>query len=377
MHITFFDDKIDPVTEHDWVVDAIKFLGKKNEIDLVCTRESGISSVARKLFDHINVHHFDRERFYSQNSEELARISSFTGNKKSIVWLTSHYEKGTTPMEIWSHIASEKDKNITLAIKTATVRSEFTRENYYPEDGKFVGGVIAVSKATKNELVELFHIPPDWIYIAYMGIGLDVFDFNKYGTVEEIRRKWNFDPEDIIIGSVGSLVSRKGHELILEAFTGISEKFPEVKLAIAGRGELEEELKQKCRESNLSDRVTFLGYHTQIAPFMKMFDILVLASDREGGIPRVITEAMAMKTVVISVNLGGIHELIQDGFNGFLLDSRTSGSIKEKLEILLSSPDMLMKLKNSAFISIKELDRTLWLEKLEESFSEIWSRNMS
>lgn len=377
MHITFFDDKIDPVTEHDWVVDAIKFLGKKNEIDLVCTRESGISSVARELFDHINVHHFDRERFYSQNSEELARLSSFTGNKKSLVWLTSHYEKGTTPMEIWSHIASQKDKNITLAIKTATVRSEFTRENYYPEDGKFVGGVIAVSKATKNELVELFHIPPDRIYIAYMGIGLDVFDFNKYGTLEEIRRKWNFDPEDIIIGSVGSLVSRKGHELILEAFTGISEKFDKVKLAIAGRGELEEELKQKCRESNLSDRVTFLGYHTHIAPFMKMFDILVLASDREGGIPRVITEAMAMKTVVISVNLGGIHELIQDGFNGFLLDSRTSGSIKEKLETLLSSPDMLMKLKNSAFTSIKELDRTLWLEKLEESFSEIWSYNMS
>jgi len=321
-----------------------------------------------------NFFHYDREKFYSQNSEELKRLSNFTGHKKTILWLTSHYEKGTTPIKIWSDIASEKGKNIKIVIKTATVREEFNCENYYPQKGKFIGGVSAVSEDTKKELIEKLNIPSGQIHISYMGVGLNIFDFNKFRNTEEIRKKWGFENSDIIIGVVGSLVERKGHRLIFEAFSRISKDFPKVKLAVIGRGELEEELKLKSKEQNISDRVIFMGYHTHVAPFMKMFDILILASDREGGIPRVITESMAMKTVVISVNLGGIKEIIDDGINGFLLNERSSESIYEKLETLLSSPDMLVKMKENAFESVKKLDRKIWLEKLEDSFKLIWDQ---
>jgi len=363
---------MDPVTEHDWVINAIKYLYKNNVINLVCTRESGISSIVQQQFKGVNIYLFNRDRFYTQNPEELSEISSFLGSKKTIVWLTSHYQDGTTPMKIWSYIASGKDKNITLVIKTATLRDEFTRENYYPEEGKFVGGIIAASKTTKKDLIKAFNLPPDKIHVSYMGVNLTIFDFNKYDIVKDIRKEWNFEPEDIIIGVVGSLVPRKGHKMIIDAFSQVYKDFDRAKLAIVGRGELEEELKQMCK--NLGERVRFLGYHTQVASLMKMFDILILASDREGGIPRVITEAMAMKTAVISPDLGAIYELVRDGVNGYLIEHSNSDIISEKLHLLLSSPPLLSEMKTNALKSIKEFDRELWLGKLEDSFSIIWNQ---
>ena len=210
------------------------------------------------------------------------------------------------------------------------------------------------------------------MYLGYMGVDLEVFDFNKYGTNVDIHKKWGFDTDNVIIGVVGSLVPRKGHQLIFKSFSQVSKEFDNVKLAIVGKGGLEEELKQRCKGSNLIDRVRFLGYHTHVASIMKMFDILILASDREGGIPRVITEAMAMETAVISIDLGAISEIIQDGNNGFLIEHRNVNSFKEKLHILLSSPDLLRKLKSNAFKSVQEFDLRIWLRKLEESFSAIW-----
>ena len=104
-----------------------------------------------------------------------------------------------------------------------------------------------------------------------------------------------------------------------------------------------------------------------------MIDILVFAGDIKGGIPHVITEAMSMNTAVISSNLGAIFELIHDKINGYMIDQPDAGKIEEKLRILLSSPDLLKKIKNHALNSVKKFDRNIWLKKLEESFQEIWS----
>ena len=60
MHVTFFYDKDGPVSEHDWVVDAIEYFGKNYLISLICTKESGISSIVQKKTDKINIYHFDK-----------------------------------------------------------------------------------------------------------------------------------------------------------------------------------------------------------------------------------------------------------------------------------------------------------------------------
>ena len=374
MHITFFDDKSDPVTEHNWIFDAITHLYNRHGIDLICTRESGISSLIQNTFGRVNILPFNKKSFYLQDPEEIRRISVFTGQKKSIIWVTSHFQDETTPMKIWNDIASQTGKHIRLAIKTATIRKEFTRENYYPDSGRFVGGILAASKTTKAELIQAFNLPPEHIHVVYIGIGLDIFDFNKYESQEEIRQSFGFEKDDCIIGSVGSLVQRKGHHLVIDAFSQLAGNFKNARLVIVGRGDMERKLRKQCEEKKLTSRINFLGYFTQMAKIMKMCDILVLASDREGGIPRVITEALGMKTPVISVSLGAIPEIIHNGINGFLLKQRNAKAIEEKLRILLSSQKLLASMKQAAYESIQPFDRTIWLNKLEESFLTIWNR---
>ena len=223
-------------------------------------------------------------------------------------------------------------------------------------------------------MIQAFNLPPEHIHVVYIGIGLDIFDFNKYESQEEIRQSFGFEKDDCIIGSVGSLVQRKGHHLVIDAFSQLAGNLKNARLVIVGRGDMERKLRKQCEEKKLTSRINFLGYFTQMAKIMKMCDILILASDREGGIPRVITEALGMKTPVISVSLGAIPEIIHNGINGFLLKHRNAKAIEEKLRILISSKKLLASMKQAAYESIQPFDRTIWLNKLEESFLTIWNR---
>jgi len=330
-----------------------------------------VSSIVQKKTDKIRIHHFDKEKFYTQNLAQIDQISSFIGDKYNLIWMSAHYQHQSTCMKIWSDIAAGKNKRIKLVVKTGGIHDKFTRNNFYPQDGKFIGRVIASSKTSKFDVIQAFNLPPDIVHILYMGVGLDVFDFNKYGEMEDIRKKWGFDNDQIIIGSVGNLMSGKRHESVIKSFEKISEEFNHARLIIAGSGALEKDLKKMCGNCKVDDKVKFTGYHAHIAPIMKMIDILVLAGDREEGIPRVLTEAMAMKTAVVAVNMGSVFELIHDGLNGFLINRKYHGQIENKLRLLFSSPLLLEKMKSHAFDSVQKFDRKSWLKKLNECFLSI------
>jgi len=114
--------------------------------------------------------------------------------------------------------------------------------------------------------------------------------------------------------SVGTLRNRKRHDLLLKAFSLLTQNYI---LTIVGSGAEEQRLKELIVELNISNRVHFEGHKTNPYPYMKEADLFILTSEHE-GFPNVLLEANSLGTPVVAFACpGGITEIIEEGVNGF------------------------------------------------------------
>jgi len=126
------------------------------------------------------------------------------------------------------------------------------------------------------------------------------------------------------IASVGHLIERKGHHLVIEALAQI----PDAELYLAGGGEEETRLRALAEQLGVTDRVNFLGAMPQarLRTLYSAVDCLVLASSREGW-ANVLLEAMACGTPVVATNVWGTPEVVASPDAGVLMDERSAGGI--------------------------------------------------
>ena len=362
MQVTFFDDKIDPVTDHNWIVAAISELHGHLPIGLICEPRQGIHTVVGEKFPDVRIFQFDRDRFYAQDGEQLRRMGRVVAARPQLIWHVSHFEGGTTPTETLHRLVRDVAGS-ELLIKTGTVREEFTPDNYFPEGGAKIRCIYAVSEHTKRLVVQQCGAPESKVVVNYMGVDLSLFDA-RAPDLAAARASYDLRPEDKVIGVVGSLVERKRPLEILEVFGAVARSDPDVVLVYVGRGPLEVAIEQRARQLGLADRVRLLGYQQNVTDLMEALDILVLFSRLEGAIPRVILEAMAMRTAVVAADLGGIREVIQDGANGVMIASGDSAALEAALRVLTTDEDRRAEIVDAALRSVRRFDRAGQLGEL-------------
>lgn len=175
--------------------------------------------------------------------------------------------------------------------------------------------------------------PSEKIRVLYGGVDLNEF---KY------RAPHKGDSQNIL--SIGRLVEKKGHHILMQAFQKIRGKFPNATLTIIGRGGLEEYLISLANQLNLGDSFRLLNHlpKDQVREQMTNADIFCAASleaadgDVE-GIPNTLKEAMAIGVPVISTNHAGIPELITNNKEGVLVQENNVDELADALEFMLSN----------------------------------------
>ncbi|MGI8708887.1 MAG: glycosyltransferase family 4 protein [Actinomycetota bacterium] len=117
---------------------------------------------------------------------------------------------------------------------------------------------------------------------------------------------------------VGRLVSQKGIYTLLQAAANLPR---DVNVVFVGDGPDRTELERRARDLGLDDRVTVTGFlpHRLIPSVMAGADLLVLPSIYE-ELGRVLVEAMQLGVPVVASGVGGIPEVIRDGYNGLLVE---------------------------------------------------------
>src|SRR6266851_5525534 len=146
-------------------------------------------------------------------------------------------------------------------------------------------GIVTVCEALRARLIEL---GADGRQIRTLRNGVDLVRFHPRDR-DDARRRYGVDGAAPVLLSVGHLIERKGHHLVIAALA----QLPGAKLLIAGDGPERAALELLAARQGVVERVRFLGHmaHDELAAIYSAADLLVLASSREGW-ANVLLEAM-------------------------------------------------------------------------------------
>lgn len=146
-------------------------------------------------------------------------------------------------------------------------------------------------------------------------------------------------PDVLHILSVGRPHWVKGYTYALDACKILRDANFNFKYSIIGAKDTIE-LSYQIHDLGLRDYVELLDYmpYSGVQEFMRQSDLLLLSSIKE-GLANVVLEAMALNTLVLSTDCGGMHEVIVNGENGFLIPIRDAATMAQKITEIANLPD--------------------------------------
>ena len=171
---------------------------------------------------------------------------------------------------------------------------------------------------------------------------------------------------------VGQIRPHKGIHTLIKAFSKLEHE--NIRLNIVGSGLSEAELKQLAHEDN---RIIFHGRisDNDLKKMYEISDFTVVPSIWYENSPLVIYESLSNGTPVIGSRIGGIPELVIDGYNGYLFEPGNISELNEILEKSLSDKSMHNELCVNAFNSFKQYNMSEHIEKLEGIYKECINEN--
>ena len=268
----------------------------------------------RKIFwKHIlNILHF----FIGRKLDEI--ISEFQPDLIISTWLNpfSAYSKYFKKYSGVKHFAIAEGSD--LLVQPLNYNGWDKIENSINENSNLV---IAVSEKMKNRMEQTTKLQR----IKFIQNGYDESIFYLDEKAEKTHDKY------FRIITVANFNYAKGHDILLEALQYIKIPF---KLTLIGEGPLLNKCNKFIEEHGLQNVVNNIGPipHNNIPGLLLNHDLFCLPS-RSEGFPAAPLEAMACGLPVVAANVGGMNEIIIEGFNGFLCKPESPEDIAEKINV--------------------------------------------
>lgn len=175
-----------------------------------------------------------------------------------------------------------------------------------------------------------------------IGVDLAKYDIeHKRECKEEIIARYPILRDRIVICSVGRLSRDKGSFELLEAFDRLAKERTDIVLLMIG--DTEGKIPERIIPFMQHERVLFTGFTNEVNKYLAASDILAHPSYRE-GFSMVIQEAMAMQLAVVTTDIPGPSEVIEEGVTGILVKPRDVQSLYEGLKIIISDRNRMEKM---------------------------------
>ena len=186
----------------------------------------------------------------------------------------------------------------------------------------------------------------------------------------------NVTREDDLLLAVGRLVEKKGFDLLLRAVSNLRKNGRQVRVAILGDGEEDTALKDLSSELGLDGIVEFYGSVDRgvVWDFMARARCLVApcrtgADGNKDALPTVLIEALGFGLPIVSTDVSGIVEIVEDGVDGIVHDEEDLGALVEGIELLLTDDALWQKYAAAGPEKARSrFDRTQTLPQLLDVF---------
>lgn len=152
-----------------------------------------------------------------------------------------------------------------------------------------------------------------------------------------LRAELGLGAEVPLIGTVGSLIHRKGHDVLLRAMARLRATNPDAHLVIAGDGAERARYEAMCAELGVAGHVHLLGYREDPSAVYRAADVFVLAA-RSEALPLVLIEAAQFGLPCVATDVGGTSEVVLHERTGLLVPAEDDAALAAALGRLLDEP---------------------------------------
>lgn len=204
--------------------------------------------------------------------------------------------------------------------------------------------VVAISRATREALVEYEFLPAAKIEVIYNGIETLASDPEQ---ARELRAHLGIAGDDLVLGTVSRLDPVKNQRMMLKAFSLFAGKEPGCWLLIVGDGPDRAMLEEYARQLGIENRVIFTGFQSAPVRYLEIMDIFLLSSHTEGTSMTVL-EAMSLGKPCILTRVGGNPELVEDQVSGILVQTENSNAMAAAIGELVENKALRHRLGEQA-----------------------------
>ena len=217
------------------------------------------------------------------------------------------------------------------------------------------------------------------------GVDTEYFKPNNNLKVDLDWLKLPFKNKQVIL-SIGRLVKKKNHDMVLRSLKKVTKQFPEIIYLIVGNGPEHNNLQKLTDRFSLRENVSFFGsmQGSALVDFYNICDIFILPSkerkmDNQGNIDAetfgiVFMEANACGKPVIGGNSGGIPDAIVNGVTGYLVNPSDENELAEKIIELLSNKEKARRMGEAGRKrTVEEFDWTVVAKKFDRYLGQILS----
>jgi glycosyltransferase involved in cell wall biosynthesis len=238
---------------------------------------------------------------------------------------------------------------------------------------------IASCRWTQHKYHQL-GVSPQHVSLSYLGIDLRIFNPTRRNV---LRRELGLAPETPLVGMVcymyapkrflGQTAGLKGHEDFIVALQLAKKKYTDLQAVIVGgawNGAIKyENYLRKLGHRHCNGYLTFVGTRSDVPTIFPDLDLAVVASHTE-NVPHVVIEALLSGVPVITTNVGGLPDIIQEGVSGRLVPPRNPQAIAEAMLASLQNRARARRLSNQG----QEMARHLFdVEKTAAEVAQIYS----
>lgn len=233
--------------------------------------------------------------------------------------------------------------------------------------------VIAVSPSLRQSAIQKQLVSAQKISVMHHGScnGIDTKQkfnpaFIDLEKVENLRKKWNLNPSQPIVGFVGRLTPDKGIQELYDAWQWVKPVAPTAKLLMVGDCDDRQPISQQLLSQLEHDAsIIHINHQSGIASVYSLIDFLVLPSYRE-GLGNVVLEAAAMGKPAVVSNVTGLKDAIENNHTGTFCAPRSAQDLAEKMIAYLQNPPLVRQHGQAAQFRVRKrfVPQDVWHAKL-------------
>lgn len=227
---------------------------------------------------------------------------------------------------------------------------------------------IVVCDVVRHTLAQQRAFDPGRMCSIHNGVDADEFAPDPVLRAEA-RAEFGYTDGELVCGIAARLVPAKGHAFLFRAAALLKDEFPQLRLLVLGRGDLEPELVALTQELGIAGMVTFTGFRDDMARCTQAFDIGVQPSIDCDTSSFSLKEQMAEEKPVVCSDYGGLTEILTNEVEGFIVPTGTVEPLAGAMKTLLENAELRQRMGSAGrWRVLKDFTLEVFAQRTAEAY---------